>query len=39
MVPKIREEITKFSFKYRDKITTHPNEIVSRYLKKESRED
>jgi hypothetical protein len=28
-VPKIREEITKFSFKYRDKITTHPNELAS----------
>jgi len=25
-VPKIREEITKFRVKYRDKITTHPKE-------------
>jgi hypothetical protein len=24
-VPTIREEITKFGVKYRDKITTHPN--------------
>jgi len=28
-VPIIREEITKFSVKYRDKITTHPTEMAS----------
>jgi hypothetical protein len=26
-IPTVREEITKFSIKYRDKITTHPNEL------------
>jgi hypothetical protein len=31
-VPTIREEITKFSLKYRDKITTHPNEHASTLL-------
>jgi len=34
-VPTIREEITKFSVKYRDKITTHPNEIASTLLEEE----
>jgi hypothetical protein len=34
-VPKIREEITKFIVKYRDKITTHPNELTSTLLEKE----
>jgi hypothetical protein len=34
-VPKIREEITKFSVKYRDKITTHPNELASTLLEEE----
>jgi len=28
-VPTIREEITKFSVKYGDKISTHPNAITS----------
>jgi hypothetical protein len=28
-VPTIKEEITKFSVKYRDKITTHPNKLAS----------
>jgi len=36
-VPTIRDEITKFSVKYRDKITTHPNEIA--YLKTKSLKD
>jgi hypothetical protein len=35
MVPTIREEITKSSVKYRDKITTHPNELASRLLREE----
>jgi hypothetical protein len=34
-VPKIREEITKFSVKYRDKITTHPKELASTILEEE----
>jgi len=34
-VPTIREEITKFSIKYRDKITTYPNELASTLLEKE----
>jgi hypothetical protein len=34
-VPKIREGITKFSVKYRDKITTLPNEPVSTLLEEE----
>jgi hypothetical protein len=38
-VPTIREEITKFGVKYRDKLTTHPNELASHYLKKKSLED
>jgi hypothetical protein len=31
----ITEEITKFSFKYRDKITTHPNELACTLLEEE----
>jgi hypothetical protein len=31
-VPKIREEITKYSFKDRDKIKTYPSEITSKLL-------
>jgi hypothetical protein len=34
-VPTIREEITKFSVKCRDKITTHPNELASTLLEEE----
>jgi hypothetical protein len=34
-VPTIREEITKFSIRYRDKITTHPNELASTLLEEE----
>jgi hypothetical protein len=34
-VPTIREEITKFSVKYRHKITTHPNELASTLLEEE----
>jgi hypothetical protein len=34
-VPTIREEITNFSVKYRDKITTHPNELASTLLEEE----
>jgi hypothetical protein len=34
-VPTIREETTKFSVKYRDKITTHPNQLVSTLLEEE----
>jgi len=32
---KIREEISKFNVKYRDKITTHPNELTSTLLEDE----
>jgi hypothetical protein len=35
MVPTVIKEITKFNVKYRDKITTHTNEIASTLLKKE----
>jgi hypothetical protein len=31
----IREEMTSTSIKYRDKITTHPNELASTLLEKE----
>jgi hypothetical protein len=31
-VPTIREEVTKFSVRYRDKITTHPNKLASTLL-------
>jgi hypothetical protein len=34
-VPTVGEEITKFSVRYRDKITTHPNELASTVLEKE----
>jgi hypothetical protein len=34
-VPTIREEITKFTVKYRDKNTTHPNELASTLLQEE----
>jgi hypothetical protein len=34
-VPTIREEITKFNVKYRNKITTHPNELSSILLEEE----
>jgi hypothetical protein len=34
-VTTIREEITKFSGKYRDKIITHPNELASTMLEEE----
>jgi hypothetical protein len=34
-VTTIREEITKFSVKYIDKITTHPNELASTMLEEE----
>jgi len=34
-VSTIREEITNFSIKYRDKITTHPNELASTLLEEE----
>jgi hypothetical protein len=34
-VPTVREEITKFSVKYRDQITTHPNELASTLLEEE----
>jgi len=33
----MREEITKFSVKYRDKVTTHPNELASTLLEEEFR--
>jgi hypothetical protein len=33
-VPTIREEITKFNIKYRDKITTHSNELASTLIEK-----
>jgi hypothetical protein len=34
-IPTIREEITKFSVKYRVKITTHPNELAPTLLEEE----
>jgi hypothetical protein len=34
-IPTIREGITKFSVKYRDKITTHPNELAPTLLEEE----
>jgi len=34
-VPTIREDITKFSVKYRDKTTTHPKELASTLLEVE----
>jgi hypothetical protein len=34
-VPTVREDMTKFIVKYRDKITTHPNEIASKLLEEE----
>jgi hypothetical protein len=34
-VPRIREEITKFSVKYRAKIKTHANELASTLLEEE----
>jgi hypothetical protein len=34
-VPTVREEITKFSVKYRDKITTYLNELASKPLEEE----
>jgi hypothetical protein len=34
-VPTIRKEITKFSVKYRVKITTHSNQLASTLLEKE----
>jgi hypothetical protein len=34
-MPTIRGEITKFSVKYRDKITAHPNELASTLLAEE----
>jgi hypothetical protein len=34
-VPTIREEITKYDVKYRDKITAHANELASTLLEKE----
>jgi len=34
-LPTIREEITKFTVKYRDKTTTHPNELPSTLLEEE----
>jgi hypothetical protein len=35
MIPTVREEMTKFTVKYRDKITTHPNELASTILEEE----
>jgi hypothetical protein len=34
-VPTVREEITKFSVKYRDEVTTHPNELAFTLLEEE----
>jgi hypothetical protein len=34
-VPTISEEMTKFSVKYRDKITKHPNVLASTLLEEE----
>ena len=36
-VPTIREEITTFNVNYRDKITTHPNELASTLLEEPRR--
>jgi len=38
-VPTHREEMTKFSVKYRDKTTTHPNELTSTLIVEEDPED
>jgi hypothetical protein len=38
-VPTITEETTKFSVKYRDKITTQPNELASTLLEEEEEEE
>jgi hypothetical protein len=35
--PTIREEITKFSVKYRNKIKTHPTKLASTLLEEEHR--
>jgi hypothetical protein len=37
-VPTVREETTKFSIKYRDKIT-HPNELASTLREEEEEEE
>jgi hypothetical protein len=37
-IPTIRKEITKFSVNYRDKITTHRNEVASTLLAEEEPE-
>jgi len=34
-VPTIREDLTKSNVKYRNKITTHPNELASTLLEEE----
>jgi hypothetical protein len=34
-IPTIIEEITKFSVKYKDKVTTHPNELAFTLLEEE----
>jgi hypothetical protein len=38
-VPTFREEITKSSLKYRDKITTRPNELAFTLLEEEEEEE
>jgi hypothetical protein len=35
-IPTVTEEMTKFSVKYRDKITTHTNELALTLLAEES---
>jgi hypothetical protein len=36
-LPTVREEIAKYSVRYRDKITTRPNELASTLLEEEPR--
>jgi hypothetical protein len=38
LIPTVIEEITKFSIKYRDTITTRPNELASTLLEEEEEE-
>jgi hypothetical protein len=36
-IPTVKAEITNFSTKYREKLTTHPNELIPALLEEESR--
>ena len=37
--PTVKAEITNFSTKYREKLITHPNELIPALLEKRSQED